>query len=201
MRTAVLIPALNEGDVIKEVIEQSTRACPGARVFVVDGGSVDGTPALARAAGATVVVQRGTGYAAGLASGYEALLQTGFDRLVQLDADGQHPPDMAGVLLDALGPANWVIGSRAGTRSPGPLSRRVGSLLLGAVTQVAARQRFGDVTSGFWALDPVAVRCLLPELQSGLADANLRVHGARQGLVISEHAVTMRARLCMRPVT
>ncbi len=49
----MVIPALNEAGTIAEVVRSA--AAGGAEVIVVDGGSADGTPESAAAAGATVL--------------------------------------------------------------------------------------------------------------------------------------------------
>ena len=50
MRTLVVIPTLNEADHIERVVQElRTGATTDARILVVDGGSSDGTPDIARA--------------------------------------------------------------------------------------------------------------------------------------------------------
>jgi len=53
VRLSVVIPALNEAGDIAEAVRSA--AAGGAEVIVVDGGSADGTPESAAAAGATVL--------------------------------------------------------------------------------------------------------------------------------------------------
>ena len=63
-RIAAVIPALNEAPSIEKVVRgllQQT-GLPLDDVIVVDNGSGDGTGEIARAAGATVVVERRRGY-------------------------------------------------------------------------------------------------------------------------------------------
>lgn len=59
---SVIIPALNEADHITACVQAVRRLDPAVEVIVADGGSRDETPALARAAGARVVLApRGRG--------------------------------------------------------------------------------------------------------------------------------------------
>ena len=61
MRLSVIIPALNERERIAGVVER-VAAAGVAEIVVVDGGSEDGTPEIARAAGARVLeAPRGRG--------------------------------------------------------------------------------------------------------------------------------------------
>lgn len=59
---SVIIPVLNEADHITACVQAVRRLDPAVEVIVADGGSRDETPALARAAGARVVLApRGRG--------------------------------------------------------------------------------------------------------------------------------------------
>ena len=60
-RVSVVIPALNEAASIGLVLRDLPREIV-SEVIVVDGGSSDGTPEVATAAGATVIVERQRGY-------------------------------------------------------------------------------------------------------------------------------------------
>ena len=190
----VLIPARDEGPRLGATLEGVRAALPGARVFVVDGGSRDDTRAVAERGGAEVVAQRGRGYAGALASGYRRAVAAGCARLVQLDADGQHPPDAAPRLLAALDRADLVVGSRAGTDSPGSLGRRVGNAALAAAVRAATGTGLRDVTSGYQALGPRALAAFAASFPEDVADANVRVLAARRGLVLAEVPVAMPAR-------
>lgn len=52
---SVVIPALNESAKIADAVRRVFAVWPSAQVIVADGQSTDGTPSLARAAGATVL--------------------------------------------------------------------------------------------------------------------------------------------------
>ena len=54
MRISVIIPALDERDVIGGTVDRARLGDP-CEIIVVDGGSVDGTPEAAEARGARVV--------------------------------------------------------------------------------------------------------------------------------------------------
>lgn len=193
MVTAVLIPARDEAPRLAAVLERARRAVPDARLVVVDGHSSDGTAQVARRAGATVVAQRGHGYASAVREGHRWLLDNGVARAVQLDGDGQHPPESAPELLAALSQASWVVGSRSGTQSDGGLARRAGNQLLAQLVAWRLGRAWSpnrDVTSGFWAVDTQTM-AVLAQLDAGVADANLRVLAQRRGLRMVEVPVCM----------
>lgn len=61
-KITVVIPALNEAAQIETTIRSTLRCLCGARIIVADGGSTDGTSALAKTAGAEVTLSaRGRG--------------------------------------------------------------------------------------------------------------------------------------------
>jgi glycosyltransferase involved in cell wall biosynthesis len=122
---AALVPALNEAETIRDVVE-------GIRphvnqVLVVDDGSSDGTAALARAAGATVLGHdrvRGKGQA--VRTGLDHILaRTAAQYVLILDGDMQHLPGEAPRLIaTALGSdADVVVGVRRFERRAMPASR------------------------------------------------------------------------------
>lgn len=57
----IFIPTLNEAPTIGELIEGGFRERGFSSILVMDGNSTDGTPDIARAAGATVRTQAGKG--------------------------------------------------------------------------------------------------------------------------------------------
>lgn len=194
MRRSALIPAYNEAHSIQSVLRGLSQCLPGIHLLVVDDGSSDGTAELAREAGAEVLQRQHGGYARALCSGYRHLVAQSVDQVIQLDADGQHPPEAAAALLAHLDEANWVVGSRSRTRSPAPLSRRMGNAALGCAVRALTQVPLADVTSGFWALDHAALRVFAAHFPTDVADANIRVMAARKGLVIAERPVQMALR-------
>jgi glycosyltransferase involved in cell wall biosynthesis len=111
----ILIPAFNEEPSLAHTIRE-IRACqPDVPILVVDDGSGDGTSAIAAREGvwvATLPCHLGLGGC--VQTGYKLAYELGFDYVIRLDADGQHPPESIGDLLDMLrsGPHQVVIGSR-----------------------------------------------------------------------------------------
>lgn len=122
-RIAVIIPALNEeaslplvlADLPKDILEE---------IVVVDNGSDDGTPHVARDGGATLVHERHRGYGWACLAGIEHLKTRMPDIVVFLDGDySDHPDELSEVVHPIVtGEFDMVIGSRTkGKAEPGAL--------------------------------------------------------------------------------
>jgi glycosyltransferase involved in cell wall biosynthesis len=122
----IVVPAYNEAATVRDVVRELHSEFPN--VIVVDDGSMDGTSAQARSAGATVLqhlLNRGQG--AALQTGIDYCLRRGADVVVTFDADGQHRTGDVLRLVEALekGDADIAVGSRfLDQRSKVPLLRR-----------------------------------------------------------------------------
>ncbi|MBI2841569.1 MAG: glycosyltransferase [Acidobacteria bacterium] len=122
MKIACLIPALNERESIGRVIAGLPQSV--SRVIVADNGSRDGTPEVARAAGAEVVFENHRGYGSACLRGIAHLRAQPPDVLIFIDGDFSDHPDEMPALVDPIvrGDADLVIGSRVrGQRDPGAL--------------------------------------------------------------------------------
>jgi glucosyl-3-phosphoglycerate synthase len=85
-RVSVIIPVLNESETIGSVVEFARRSPLVDEVIVIDDGSIDGTPELARAAGAQVVTSTMLGKGASMEDGMRVARN---EVLVYLDGDLQ----------------------------------------------------------------------------------------------------------------
>ncbi|SKA82539.1 Glycosyltransferase involved in cell wall bisynthesis [Paucidesulfovibrio gracilis DSM 16080] len=100
MKVVVLVPAYNEEARLREVID-GLRAVADASeehsvsIYVINDGSADRTPEIAREAGADRVLthQVNLGLGAAVRTGLLAAGDDGFDVAVKFDADLQHSPD------------------------------------------------------------------------------------------------------------
>jgi glycosyltransferase involved in cell wall biosynthesis len=95
-KVSVTIITLNEAAHIAEAIDSVSWA---DEILVVDSGSTDGTPEIARAKGATVVSREWPGW---VEQKNFAACQAAHDWIFSLDADERVPPPLAGEIRELL---------------------------------------------------------------------------------------------------
>jgi glycosyltransferase involved in cell wall biosynthesis len=163
MQTTVIIPSKNEGDVVVDLALAARAWCDD--VIVVDGRSTDGSPERLRAAGITVIEDRGRGKGDAIRVGIDAAQG---DVLVTMDADGSHDPAEIPALAAPIvsGDADVVIGCRmrggsdefAGSWTM--FIRLWGNNILTQVINTRFRTALTDTQNGFRALRADAVKSL-----------------------------------------
>jgi dolichol-phosphate mannosyltransferase len=124
-RVVVVIPARNEVRTISDLVTRARPFCH--EVVVADGHSSDGTAEAARAAGARVMTDPGTGKGGALRMCIDTI---NADVLVFMDADGSHDPADVPRLVQPVvdDEADIVVGSRF-TGGSDELSVNVGQLV------------------------------------------------------------------------
>ena len=119
MRLSVIIPALNEADVIEATIDWIRRQAVH-EILVVDGGSTDATPTVAEAAGATVL-DAPRGRARQMNHGAE---HASGDAFLFLHADTLLPPNGVSLIRNTLSDPGGDAGTfRLAFDDPSPLLR------------------------------------------------------------------------------
>lgn len=158
MRPLVIIPTYNERDNLPVAVDVLLRV-PDLRVLVVDDASPDGTgeiaDALARSTPGRVSVLHRTG-ARGLGRSYidgiRRALDTDATAICQMDADLSHDPADVPRLLEQIGGADLVIGSRyvpGGRIENWPRRRLALSAFANRYVRAITGLRIHDCTSGF----------------------------------------------------
>jgi glycosyltransferase involved in cell wall biosynthesis len=189
---SVVIPALNEAESIEACVRRSIETMNehGIRgeVVVADNGSDDGTPELARAAGARVIHEQRKGYGSAYLAGF-ASAQGKY--IVMGDADETYDFGEIARFIEPLeGGADLVMGSRLrGKIHPGAmpwLHRYVGNPVLTGVLNLFFRTGVSDAHCGMRAFR----RDLLPRLDlrtTGMEFASEQViRSSKLGLDIRE---------------
>ena len=113
----VIIPTYNESENIARIVSRIRSAVPAAHILVADDGSPDGTGEIAdkiAAADDHVHVMHRPARTGSVPRTWPASrgVERGYDVVVEMDADGSHQPEQLPRLLEALGRADVVLGSR-----------------------------------------------------------------------------------------
>ncbi|MBI9044308.1 MAG: glycosyltransferase family 2 protein [Anaerolineaceae bacterium] len=161
----ILIPAYNEGEVVKDVVNQARQYLP---VLVVNDGSTDKTAEYAAQAGATVINQQpNQGKGAALKAGFKWALSEGYQAVITVDADGQHDPTEIPDFLDSYKeqPAAMIIGERDFSKMP--FSRRLANTLGGWAFSWALGEKVNDNQSGFRLISKSLMEEMLENQEEG----------------------------------
>ena len=191
---SVVIPTFNEAAAIGRVIAELPKDIV-REVIVADGGSTDGTQAIARGAGA-VVLDAGRGYGRACQVGAAAAVGS---VLVFLDGDGADRGDLLGLIAGPLlaGTHDLVLASRTlGQREPGAMlwHQVLAGRLAGWGIGVRYGVRYTDMCA-FRAIGRTVLERLdMREMTYGW-NIEMQMKAARAGLRIQEIPLPYRCRI------
>lgn len=153
MKTAVVIPAFNEGNRLKDILVKIKDKAE--LIIVIDDGSNENKKVRKEEADGNIIVLRhrlNLGKGAALKTGCEAALKLGAERIVLMDADGQHKPEDIPRFIDKMERDNLdiVFGSRIIGRDM-PLMMMLGNKFLSIATSLLFGIYISDTQSGFRA--------------------------------------------------
>ncbi len=195
---SVVIPAFNEATALVRLLPALPVSLQGrmVRPVVINDGSTDGTPEVARAHGVQVVdLWPNQGKGAALRAGLIAVRSPSVECVVLMDGDGQHHPHDLPLLVAPVlaGECDIACGSRYLTdsgRGDTPRNR----YLVRLVVVRALRKRLGAVVtdpfSGYRCLAPVVAMTWEPQRDRYEAELELLFDAAHNGWSVREVAVT-----------
>lgn len=157
----VVVPAYNEGRVIKDFIEKLLQVWP--RVIVVDDGSTDQTPQILSSLPICWIRHDlNLGQGAALQTGIEWALNQNASVIVTFDADGQMDPSNIEALVKPIieGQVDVVLGTRflSGANSGVPRLRKVLLKLALFFTKRSTGLKISDAHNGFRAFRSSALK-------------------------------------------
>ena len=183
---AILLPCYNEAATIGDVVLGFRAALPGARIYVYDNNSTDGTALKAMLAGAHVVRERrqGKGHVV-----RRMFADIDADIYIMADGDGTYAPADAEELVRTLltERADMVVGTRRGVLADaGRQGHAAGNRLFNLLYQTIFGRDFTDIFSGYRAFSRRFVKSF-PAVSGGFEiETEMSVHASRLKLPVSE---------------
>lgn len=173
VRVNVIIPTLNEGKNISDIIIR-LKMIGCKDILIVDGHSRDDTVETARKLGAKIIRQNGNGKGDALRQAFEGSCLDG-DVIVIMDADGSMAPEEISKFIEAINDGVDVVkGSRflphGGSEDITPI-RRFGNKILTKMLNFLFLTNYTDLCYGFIAFD----RKALNKLSTNLASENFEI--------------------------
>jgi dTDP-L-rhamnose 4-epimerase len=193
----LVLPVLDEAAALAWVL---SRVPPGVRAIVVDNGSSDGSGAIARRLGATVVVEPRRGFGAACAAG---LAHADAEVVAFCDADGSIDPAMVHEIAAPViaGAADLVLGARSPVgRGAWPLHARLANRYLARRVRATTGAAVTDI-GPLRAARRDALRALAIEDRRSGWPLEMVVRAATRGWVITERPVPYRPRTGRSKVT
>ncbi|HKI51346.1 MAG TPA: DUF2304 family protein [Geothermobacteraceae bacterium] len=197
----VIVPAFNEAENIRGVINDLKRLELDPDILVVNDGSSDGTYQAAKKTRHALVLNLPTnlGIGGAVQTGFKWADRNGYRIAIQFDGDGQHLAEEVPKLLARLEQdgVNMVIGSRflekhAGYRST--FIRRQGIRLFKGLNSLLIGQLITDNTSGFRAYDRRAIEFLARHYPVDYPEPEAVILLGRNNFSMAEVATEMQER-------
>lgn len=201
MQPYIVLPAYNEGKVIKKVI-QDIQAEGFKKIIVVDDGSTDNTYSEAKSTGVITLshpINRGKG--AATQTGIDACKLLDADIIVTMDSDGQHNPKDIKAMIEPIQKkeADVVIGSRfVGETNDIPKSRIMMNKVGNLVTYIFFGAMSSDSQSGFRAYSNKAANSVYSyidryefesEMLGHIKAAKLKIKEVPIKVIYTEHSL------------
>jgi glycosyltransferase involved in cell wall biosynthesis len=185
-RVAVLIPCYNEAITIGRVVADFQSTLPGARIYVYDNNSSDDTVERARAAGATVRIEKrqGKGYVV-----CRMFADVEADAYVLVDGDGTYDTadasTMIALLLDQQ--LDMVTGTRIETAKESyRRGHRFGNRLLTGLVRAIFGSGVADMLSGYRVFSRRFIKSF-PALSTGFEiETQFTVHALELDMPVGE---------------
>ncbi|MEL6567592.1 MAG: glycosyltransferase family 2 protein [Pseudomonadota bacterium] len=186
LEIAVTIPCYNEAATIAQVIEDFRAALPGAKIYVYDNNSTDGTSDIAARAGAIVrrEMRQGKGHVV-----RRMFADVDADIYVMADGDATYDASMAPTLVELLmkNHVDMVVGTRANvTNDAGREGHAFGNKIFNGLYHRIFGRDFTDIFSGYRVFSRRFVKSF-PAVSAGFEiETEMSVHASQLGIPILE---------------
>ncbi len=197
MKILTVIPAFNEAENIRNVIEDLREHFPEGKFVVINDGSTDETPFISESLGARVInLPYNLGIGGAVQTGFIIAGREGYDAVIQFDGDGQHKAQEIKKILEPLRNTDIVIGSRfLGSDTYKMLFfRRLGARVFSLVMSRICKTKITDATSGFRVYGKKAIQLFSAYYPDDYPEVEVLILAHKKNLSIKEVPVSMRLR-------
>lgn len=200
MKRLVIIPAYNEEQNIKCVVDSIKTLGLDIDIVVINDGSIDNTARAAKEAGAHVIdLPINLGIGGAVQTGFLYAYQMGYDVAIQVDGDGQHDSKDLSKLITAIesGQADIIIGSRFVEKSNyrPSITRNLGINFFSKLVSILVRYNITDTTSGYRCINRKTIDLFTKYYPMDYPEVETIVYAHKMGLSIKEIPVEMNPRL------
>ena len=152
MKTAVIIPAYNESESIKKLIEKVKTNIEPQHIFIIDDGSTDGSLDNISENDCNIIrhpANMGKGKA--LQTGFKAASEAGYEWGITMDADGQHSPEHIPDFIGKAESGNYsmIAGCRRSDMSGMPRDRKFSNLTTSFLLSLISGRKIPDAQCGY----------------------------------------------------
>jgi glycosyltransferase involved in cell wall biosynthesis len=200
MKKLVIIPAYNEEQNIKHVIDSIRMSGINVDIVVVNDGSLDNTSGAAKEAGAHVIdLPINLGIGGAVQTGFLYAHRMNYDLAIQIDGDGQHDSKDLLKLIKAIEneQADVIIGSRFVEKSnyKPSITRMLGINFFSKLVSILVKYTVCDTTSGYRCINKKAISTFVQYYPMDYPEVETIVYAHKMGLSIKEIPVEMNQRL------
>ncbi|MFN4233817.1 MAG: glycosyltransferase family 2 protein [Bacteroidia bacterium] len=203
MRIAIIIPAYNEEQTIKKVVESVHNVAEKYQLslipVVVNDCSIDKTGEIINKLNCVALhLPINLGIGGAVQAGMKYALQNNFEYAVQMDGDGQHPAEELIKLIEKCNQENAdvVIGSRfiSGEGFQSTFLRRVGIGFFSNLIHFLSGYKIADTTSGYRLFNKKALALINEYYPDEYPEPEAIIYFSKNNLKVVETPVTMKER-------
>lgn len=191
----IVIPAYNEEENIKNVVELIKNQYGQYDYIVVNDGSRDKTADICYENGYEILdLPVNLGLAGAFQAGLKYAYKKDYQYAIQFDADGQHRPEYIANMLERIKEGyDIVIGSRFVRVRKDSSMRMIGSRMITVAIKLTTKVRISDPTSGMRMFSQKMIEEFAQNLNYG-PEPDTISYLVKNGATISEVPVTMDER-------
>jgi len=171
MDISIIIPAYNEENSIRDVIDEIYRVTNNhnlnCELIVINDGSTDKTGEVVKQSKAKLIEHdENRGYGASLKTGIK---KSAYDIVVITDADGTYPNEEIPNLVKYVKDYDMVVGARTGQNAKIPLIRKPAKWAINKLANYLSETKIPDLNSGLRIMRKEVIERFLPLLPNGFS--------------------------------